>query len=113
QPGLHFFHATDTCLSSSRHMAWLSCVPVPPGEYKMTQQHKRRPAGRPDADTIRANEPVRSASSAPAMERLLQARISRRAALRGSLGLAATTVFAGAGVATSRAVADTGTETGP
>lgn len=45
-----------------------------------------------------ANEPIRSRSNARGMQELLDASISRRTALQGGLGLAAVTLFAGAGV---------------
>ncbi len=44
-------------------------------------------------------EKTTSQSASPSLEALMQARISRRSALRGGLGLATTTIFAGAGVA--------------
>lgn len=44
------------------------------------------------------NEHALSQSSAPHLDQILQARLSRRDTLRGGLGLAATTLFAGAGL---------------
>lgn len=50
------------------------------------------------ADDIKARECSLSESASPSLQQLLQARISRRDTLRGGLGFAATTIFAGAGL---------------
>lgn len=59
-------------------------------------------AAQPNAADVKADEPVRSRSNARHMNDVLHARVSRRATLRGGLGLAAATVFAGAGLAGCR-----------
>jgi len=52
-----------------------------------------------DEETVKADEPIRSNSASPSFASLLDARVSRRSTLRGGLGLAAVTIFAGAGLA--------------
>ena len=50
------------------------------------------------AKVVKDAEPSLSDSSSPSFENVLAARLSRRDALRGGLGLATTTLFAGAGL---------------
>lgn len=63
------------------------------------RQRIRPPRIEVDEASIKSHEPVRSTSDSPSMSRLLESRLSRRATLRGGLGLAAATIFAGAGLA--------------
>ncbi|MDT0618040.1 PhoX family phosphatase [Salinisphaera sp. P385] len=51
-----------------------------------------------DPDAIKEMEGSLSNSSSPHFNQILEARVSRRDTLRGGLGLAATTIFAGAGL---------------
>ncbi len=53
----------------------------------------------PSNSAVDLNEPQRSGSNAKSMQSLLQKRLDRRTTLKGGLGLAATTFFAGAGLA--------------
>ncbi|HET7315212.1 PhoX family protein [Salinisphaera sp.] len=59
----------------------------------------RLPTYKIDEEQAKTDEPIRSTSAAPSMGDMLAARVSRRATLRGGLGLAALTIFAGAGLA--------------
>lgn len=67
--------------------------------YVSKKQNNTNRAAQPYTVDSDANEPVRSRSNARHMNDVLQTRVSRRATLRGGLGLAAATVFAGAGLA--------------